>query len=69
MAAARKQVTVWTVADLGLGPDQAGRAGARLNLEALYVPQVESRCDFIEGDTPAEMAANLARALREAKLI
>jgi electron transfer flavoprotein beta subunit len=69
MAAARKQVTVWTAADLGLSPDQVGAAGARLNLEALYVPQVESRCDFIDGDTPQAMAANLARALREAKLI
>ena len=69
MAAARKQVTVWTAADLGLSPDQAGQAGARLTLEALYVPQVESRCDFIDGDTPQEIAANLARALREAKLI
>jgi electron transfer flavoprotein beta subunit len=69
MQAARKQVTVWTAADLGLSPDQVGAAGARLNLEALYVPQVESNCEFIEGDTPADMAASLARALREAKLI
>jgi electron transfer flavoprotein alpha/beta subunit len=69
MAAARKQVTVWTPADLGLSPDQVGKAGSRLNLEALYVPQVESKCEFIEGEGPQEMAANLARALREAKLI
>jgi electron transfer flavoprotein beta subunit len=69
MQAARKQVTVWTTADLGLSPDQVGAAGARLELEALYIPQVESHCEFIEGDTPAEMAANLARSLREAKLI
>jgi electron transfer flavoprotein beta subunit len=69
MQAARKQVTVWTAADLGLSPDQVGKAGARLELEALYIPQVESKCEFIEGDTPAEIAANLAHALREAKLI
>ena len=69
MAAARKQITVWTAADLGLNPGEVGHAGARLNLEALYVPQLESRCDFIEGETPQDIAANLARALREAKLI
>ena len=69
MAAARKQVTVWTAADLGLSPDQVGRAGARLELEALYIPQVDSKVEFIDGETPAEMAANLARALRDAKLI
>ena len=69
MQAARKQVTVWTAADLGLSPDQVGTAGARLNIEALYIPQVESKVEFIEGDTPAEQAAALARKLREAKLI
>jgi electron transfer flavoprotein beta subunit len=69
MQAARKQVTVWTAADLGLSPDQAGAAGARLNLERLYVPELESHCDFVDGDSPEEMAANLARRLREAKLI
>lgn len=69
MAAARKQVTVWTAADLGLSADQVGKAGARLNLERLFVPKVEGKCEFIEGDTPEEMAATLARKLREAKLI
>jgi electron transfer flavoprotein beta subunit len=67
--AARKQVTVWTAADLGLAPEQVGRAAARLNLEALYIPQVDSQVEFIEADTPAEQAAILARKLREAKLI
>jgi electron transfer flavoprotein beta subunit len=69
MAAARKQVVVWTAADLGLAPDQAGKAGSRLTLERLYVPLVKSQCEFIEGDSPEEMAQNLARKLREAKLI
>jgi electron transfer flavoprotein beta subunit len=69
MAAARKQVTVWTAADLGLSPDQAGKNGSRLNLERLYIPTVQSQCEFIEGDSPEEMAVNLARKLREAKLI
>lgn len=69
MAAARKQVTVWTASDLGLSPDQVGQAGARLNLERLFIPQVKSQCEFVEGDTPEEMAVNLARKLREAKLI
>ena len=69
MQAARKEVTVWTAEDLGLSPDEVGAAGARLSLEALYVPQIKSHCEFIEGTTPQEMAVNLAHALREAKLI
>ncbi len=69
MQAARKQVTVWTAADLGLSADQVGAAGARLSLEALYIPQVDSKVEFVEGDSPAEIAVNLAHKLREAKLI
>ena len=69
MQAARKQVTVWTASDLGLDPGDVGRAGARLSLEALYVPETESHCEFVEGDSPQEMAANLARSLQTAKLI
>lgn len=69
MAAARKQVTVWTTSDLGLSPDQAGKSGSRLSLEKLYIPTVKSQCEFIDGDSPEEMAQNLARKLREAKLI
>jgi len=66
MAAARKQVTTYTAADLGLTADQLQ---PRLVLEELYVPVKESRVEIIEGDSPQEKAANLARRLREAKLI
>ncbi len=69
MAAARKQVTVWTAADLGLSADQVGQQGARLSLERLFIPQVKSQCEFIDGESPEEMAQALARKLREAKLI
>jgi electron transfer flavoprotein beta subunit len=69
LAAARKELTVWTAADLGLDQDVTGLEGSRLVLERLYVPAIENRCEFIEGDGPQQMAANLARTLREAKLI
>ena len=66
MQAARKQVTTYTLADLGLSQEQIQ---PRLNLERLYIPVKESKVEIIEGDTPQEKAANLARKLREAKLI
>ena len=69
MQAARKLVTVWTAADLGLNPDEVGAAGARLTLERLYVPVVNSQVEYVEGEGPEEMAVNLARKLRDAKLI
>ena len=66
MQAARKQVTTYKLADLGLTPDQIQ---PRVNLERLYIPVKESKVEIIEGDSPQEKAANLARKLREAKLI
>jgi electron transfer flavoprotein beta subunit len=69
MAAARKQVTVWTAADLGLSADQVGAAGARLSLDRLYIPEVNNDCEFMTGEGPEELAVNLAHALRGAKLI
>lgn len=66
MAAARKQVNIWTLADLGLSADALQR---RITVERLYVPVKQSNVEVIEGDSPEEQAANLARKLREAKLI
>jgi len=69
MAAARKQVTVWSAADLGLDASQVGKQGVRLNLERLFIPVVESKCEYVEGETPEETANALAQKLREAKLV
>jgi electron transfer flavoprotein beta subunit len=66
MAAGKKQVTTWTAADLGI---DAGSLGHKLTLERLFVPVVDSKVEIIAGDTPEEMAANLAKRLKEAKLI
>jgi electron transfer flavoprotein beta subunit len=66
MAAARKQVDVWTLADLGLSPDQLQR---RITIEKLYVPVKQSNVEIIEGDSAEEQAANLAKKLRDARLI
>ncbi len=64
MAAARKQVTEWSLADLGV----AG-ISPKLNLERLFIPVTEGECEFMEGDEPQQQAANLVRRLREAKII
>jgi electron transfer flavoprotein beta subunit len=69
MQAARKQVTIWSAADLGLDTSQLGTEARKLSLERLYIPVSEGECEFAEGETPEEMAQNLARKLAEAKLI
>jgi electron transfer flavoprotein alpha/beta subunit len=69
MKAAKKQVTVMSAADLGLDAGQLGPDARKLTLEKLFIPVSEAECEFIEGETPEEMAENLAKKLAEAKLI
>ena len=69
MQAAKKQVTVWTAADLGLTAAQVGKAGRRVVMEALFQPDSTVQCEVVAGDTPEEKAAGLVRKLREAKIL
>jgi electron transfer flavoprotein beta subunit len=69
MASGKVQIPVWSVADLGLAADQVGERGQRVVLQRLYVPVRESRCEFIEADSPQEAGEKLAARLREARLI
>jgi len=69
MAAAKKQPTIWKPSDIGLEPSQVGAAGRHANLNKLFQPVKEVKCEIIEGETPAEAGANLAVRLREAKLL
>jgi electron transfer flavoprotein beta subunit len=66
MAAAKKQVQVWKLADIGLTDEQVQ---PRLTVERLYVPVKQSNVEIIEGDSVEQQAANLARKLREARII
>jgi electron transfer flavoprotein beta subunit len=69
MVAARKTVPVWKAADLGLDMATVGAAGQRLQLREVSIPQRDSRCELMDGDTPAEQAERLAERLREMKVI
>jgi electron transfer flavoprotein beta subunit len=66
MAAKRVQPVVWKPADLGLtiGPETG-----RMKIQKLFQPVHEGKCDFAQGDTPEEQAANLAVMLRGSKVI
>lgn len=61
MAARKKSVTTWTLADLGVGPDEVGAAGARTAvLEATERPPRENRVLITdEGDAGLRLAAYL----------
>ena len=69
MTAAKKQVPVWKAGDLDLEAAKVGGAAARMKIQELTIPQRESKCEFVNGESPEERAENLARRLRELKVI
>ena len=46
MAAAKKQPTIWTPADIGLEPSELGEAGRRSKLLKLFQPIREGKCEY-----------------------
>jgi len=69
MAAKKKEATVWKPSDVGLDPSQIGTAGRNTKMLKLFQPVREGKCEMIEGETPEEASANLAKRLREAKIL
>jgi electron transfer flavoprotein beta subunit len=66
MAANRKRPTLWKAADLGL---DLSLLQPHLQLVEVFIPTSEGQCEVIEGNDEREVAWNLARKLREARLI
>ena len=69
MAAKKKEPIVWKPADIGVEPSQIGATGRRTRLVKLFQPVHEGKCEFIQGDSPEEAAANLALKLSEVKIL
>ncbi|MCH8162409.1 MAG: hypothetical protein IIB88_11020, partial [Chloroflexi bacterium] len=61
IAARRKQATVLSPADLGLSSEELQ---PRAVLTKQFVPSVQGNCEFLTGDTPAQLAAVLIERLR-----
>jgi electron transfer flavoprotein beta subunit len=69
MAAKKKEVRRWTAADLGLGPEETGSAGALSQVHEIVLPSRPGEVRMIPGSA-AESAATLVELLRrEAKVI
>lgn len=69
LAATRKQVPVWTAADIGAGAAMIGPGAARTEVLSLSIPVHEARCEIITGENTAEAAVKLALRLREARIV
>jgi len=70
MKAKKKEIKVMKAADLGLGAEITGAAGARTRIVKLFSPPQRQSGKIIAGETPEEKAPQLAKLLREeAKII
>ncbi|MFS8523262.1 MAG: electron transfer flavoprotein subunit beta/FixA family protein [Limnochordales bacterium] len=69
MMANRKPIKKLGAADLGLDEASASASAGRLEVLDLFIPEVDSECEFVEGDDGAEKAANLVKKLLERKVI
>ena len=69
MAAARKQIPVWTAADIGADPSQVEPDGPLNELVDLLIPIREDHCEIVSGNTTAEAGVNLAIKLKELNVI
>ncbi len=69
MKASKKEIPVWTTADIDVDADKIGTAGSRVVIEALAIPELGGDCEFIEGEDLADAAVKLANRLREEKII
>jgi electron transfer flavoprotein beta subunit len=67
--AARKQLPVWNAKDIGADPSKIGPNEVRRRLIKLFLPERERKCEMVQGETPVEVAINLAERLREAGAI
>lgn len=68
-AALRKEIPVWSAADLNLDPARLEAEVAQIKMAELFIPEREARCEFIEGQSGQEKGERLALHLREQKLI
>lgn len=70
MKAKKKPLDVKTIGDLGLDAGLVGEAGAKIEIMEITLPEQREAGKIIEGETPQEKAAALAKLLHEeAKVI
>lgn len=69
MMANRKPIAKHTAADLGLDESAVGAEADVLEVLDLFIPVVDSECEFIEGDSDADKGSALVKTLLDRKVI
>lgn len=67
-AAMRTPIPCWSAADLGISSSDLAEP-ARIEIDEVFIPQREMRCEIIGGESGAEKARNLVARLRALGLI
>ncbi|HEY0406282.1 MAG TPA: electron transfer flavoprotein subunit beta/FixA family protein [Pyrinomonadaceae bacterium] len=65
MLSYRQPLTTWTLEDLNIKADEARAGNSYSEVIALAVPQKETRCEFVTGDTLDEKVEAFARRIIE----
>ena len=65
MKASKKEILLWNLADIGLSPEQVGAAGSGVKIIDVLAPKAERKKTTIKGETAAEIADQLVKALIE----
>lgn len=63
--AKKKPIKVWGAGDLDIDLQRL----RKIEIVELYLPDIERKCCFMEGELPEEKGENLVRCLKEAKII
>ena len=65
MMSYRQPLTQWTLDDLDINADEARAGNAYYEVVELFVPQKETRCEFVNGDTLDEKVEAFAKRIVE----
>jgi electron transfer flavoprotein beta subunit len=65
MMSYRQPLTTWTLDELGINADEARAGNSYYEVADLSIPQKETRCEFVNGDTLDEKVEAFARRIIE----
>jgi electron transfer flavoprotein beta subunit len=63
MKASKKEIVIWKAADLNITSEKVGKAGSAVQVLDVLAPKMERKKIVIKGETTAETAEKLAKAL------
>ncbi len=67
--AQKKELNVVSLDDLGLPAEQVDENASKIKLKDFYIPVVEAKAEFIEGEEPEEKAEKLAEIMQKGGLV